>query len=269
MSMNRWIYTSGNPTNFTDPSGHDSAWDECTTQDPVCIEKVQELLQRGNNIKEAVKSGNLLPVEGLAQYVDYSQVLFNSNIRGMMWALTLTIGAMDANRGPVTLQWTSPYRSYWLGFDWLPYKNNSNYNKENWRGTDTWIHSRRGDWNMRYWDKTANQAYHFWYFAATTFFNSKVDAMYANYVHESGVEPIQYFPEWVAPPSSGNTQQDWNLSYAGIDFGNVMFTNYDIYNTYYGGTCSSSTSLNLLFNHVSYIKPSAWIRSKLKDQAFY
>jgi hypothetical protein len=274
MSYNKWGYVYSNPVNLTDPSGYDSSWDECSNVgDPVCIEKVQTLQKRGLNIKEMVRVGGLLPVEGLAQYVDYAQTLFNSNIRGMMWALTLTISGMDSERGPITLQWTSPYTDYWLGYDWLPYKHNPYYDKKNWNGSGTWIHSRRGDWDVKYWDKTANQAYHFWYFAATTFFNTDKDAIYANWSHESGfytggIEKIQFFPEWVAPPPSGNTQQDWDLSYAGMDFGNVLLADYDIYNTYFGGVCSSNTNLNQLFNHIAYVRPSAWIRSKLKGQVY-
>jgi hypothetical protein len=230
------------------------------------MEKVQKLQQRGLSIREMVRTGTLLPVEGLAQYIDYAQTLFNSNMRGMTWALTLTINGMDANRGWVWRQTNIPYQGNWLDYDWLPYKNNSTYNAQNWldRGTREWVHSRRGDWRIEYWDKTANQAFHFWYYAAVTFFDGRGWAELANLVHEQNREEIVFFPEWIPSPQSGNTEQDNNLSFAAFDFGEVLLRNDDIYRTYYDALCTSNTNLSLLFNHVAYIKPSAWVRANLK-----
>ncbi|MEK6754217.1 MAG: RHS repeat-associated core domain-containing protein [Chloroflexota bacterium] len=267
LSLNRWGYVEGNPVNLTDPSGHDSAWENCTERNnPVCMEKVRQLKKRGVSIREMVRTGTLLPVEGLAQYIDYAQTLFNSNMRGMTWALTLTINGMDANRGWVWRQTNVPYRGNWLDYDWLPYKNNSTYNVQNWldRGTREWIHSRRGDWRIEYWDKTANQAFHFMYFTAVTFFDGRGWAELANLVHEQNRKEIVFFPEWIPSPQSGSTEQDNNLSFAAFDFGDVLLRNDDIYRTYYDALCATDTNLSLLFNHVAYIKPSAWIRANLK-----
>jgi RHS repeat-associated protein len=265
LSLNRWMYVEGNPVNFTDPSGYNSAWDNCDERsNPVCMEKVQKLQHKGLSIKEMVRTGALLPVEGFAQYIDYAQILFDGNMRGMTWALTLTINGMDANQGWVWPQVNVPYRTNWLDFDWLPYKNNPSYNAPNWldRGTREWIHSRRGDWRIEYWDKTANQAYHFWYFAAVTFFDGRGWAEFGNWIHEQNREEIIFFPEWVPPPGSGSTNQDNNLSIAAFDFGEALLRNDKIYRTYSSMFCNSNSPQ--IFNHIVYIKPSAWIRANLK-----
>jgi len=115
----KYTYVRNNPINFTDPSGHISCTD---SNDPICIAKVQQLKSHGLSIKEAVRTGGQLPVEGFAQYADYAWQLFDNDIRGTMWAITLTVDGMDANKGAVWSQVNIPHQTYWLGFDWLPYQ---------------------------------------------------------------------------------------------------------------------------------------------------
>ena len=127
-------------------------------------------------IKGKVRSGAILPVEGFAQTVDFAYWLFGRDYRGMMWALTHVITGFEPNT-PLDPIWNQARRKappgvFFIGQDWLPYQNNPEYNDDDWGGTGTlWVHSRRGDWRKEYWDKTSNQAYHFWFYAASTFFD--------------------------------------------------------------------------------------------------
>jgi hypothetical protein len=58
-----------NPINLVDPSGHISFTD---SNDPIFIDKVRQVRDRGLSVKEAVKAGSQLSVEGFAQFVDYA-----------------------------------------------------------------------------------------------------------------------------------------------------------------------------------------------------
>ncbi len=141
----------------------------------------------GGNIKRRVENGSLLPVEGFAQFADLAYTIFERDISDTLWAMTITINGMDANTGPVWKQAAGYGKSglrFFIEENWLPYENDISYDVENWRGTDPWIHSRRGDWNIKYWDKTANQAYHFWFFVAVGAFDGSAQSNVANIYHE-------------------------------------------------------------------------------------
>ena len=266
LSLNRWNYVEGNPVNLVDPSGYISCE---SSSDPICVNKIRELKIRGDEIKQTVRIGYVPPVESLAQYVDYAFNLFDNDIRGAMWALTLTLDGMDANRGAIWWQAFSHKETYWLHYDWLPYKNNPTYNDNNWGNTgDTWRHSEIGDWKKQYWDKTANQAYHFWYFVAVTFFDDRAVAYTGNIGHEIIQHPTEVWKDIpsgdnVAPPYHGKTREDWNLSIAGMDLGSKLLKDYYVYNYTNNTNCHPEMYPNL-FNH-TYTKPGAWIRSNLKD----
>ena len=263
LSLNRWNYVEGNPVNLVDPSGMISCE---KTNDPMCLNNIKMLRRRGIEIRNTVSAGYVPPVESFAQYVDYAFYLFDNNIRGAMWALTLTLDGMDANAGVVWAQAGVPHRTYWLNSNWLPYKNNQEYNNYDWddngvRGGkgDTWIHSQRGDWNVKYWDKTANQAFHFWYFVAVTFFDRGDWATTANIVHESGRwENLSLLEDDDAPSKRGKTKEDWDLSNAGMILGERLYGDYSI------------SILDECYSHMFdyYIhtntKPGAWIRANLK-----
>jgi uncharacterized protein RhaS with RHS repeats len=76
-SLNRWNYTQSNPINYTDPSGFIPCPND---NDPECISKVRELKTEAKRIKEEVTEGNLLPVEGFAQFLDLTMLKFDNEI---------------------------------------------------------------------------------------------------------------------------------------------------------------------------------------------
>ena len=90
---------------------------------------------------------------------------------------------------------------YYIHQDWLPY----NYDPE----TAT---SQQGDWKKEYWDNTANQAYHFWFYVEVAFHDGPEWAYTANEVHDGGLGK-----------GGGVSQEDYDLAIKGIDFGWGLF----------------------------------------------
>lgn len=267
LSLNSWNYTNASPINYVDPSGHVSCENG---KDAICIQKAAQLREQGNIIKMQVKSGSLLPVEGFAQFADIAFTLFDQDIRGTMWGMTLTLDGFDANRGNIWSQaFSGPSSSYWLGFDWLPFENNPKYDVPNWDGNRPWIHSRRGDWRVEYWDKTANQAFHFWYFVAVSFFDGRGYAVAANIGHEVIQDPLTTWPDisqlknWEAPSVKGKTKEDWNLSFAGMNLGDILRTDQLIYLYTHSSLICDPEHYPNLFGHM-YTNPGSWIRANLK-----
>lgn len=266
LSLNRWVYGYGNPVNLTDPSGYRPCDD---IDDPDCIsDKALRLKQMGQSIKHAVRNGNLLPVEGLAQLADFALPLYDYNIKNTVWALTIIIDGFDANRNEAI--WHQGWKgihdgTYWLGYDWLAYQNNPDYDVYNWEGTgETWIHSRRGDWRKEYWDKTSNQAYHFWFPVAVTFYDNVGWAHVANIVHDSPFYwvDVDSLSDEEAPPYSGYTKQDWNLSLVGMRLGQKLYADYRFIEKVLGYCSSSDQTYNVYFRHATRI--GSWIRANVK-----
>jgi hypothetical protein len=188
-------------------------------------------------IKSLVKSGAVEPVEGFAILADLSKTQFNGDIGDLVWAMTIVLNDFDANRGEIWPQ-AMPIlmdvadSPYFVGQDWLPYKNNMVHDKDPWCDPQDWsncvhnmkwTHSLRGDWNTKYWDKTANQAYHFWFYAAVTFFDGMDYALIANGYHERGKVTNYDFVgslEYEAPPPwNVSSQPDRDLAYQGMALG--------------------------------------------------
>jgi hypothetical protein len=160
------------------------------------------------------------------------------------------------------------FSPFFIGQDWLPYQNKPEYNDTNWGGTgSTWVHSRRGDWRKEYWDKTANQAYHFWFYASSTFFDvgGPFWSYLGNFIHDNPIKHMAYdyvnSPEMEAPPILDGqqvpSQPDYLLAWAGINFGSQLLKDY---------------TLNLILdpcrgnrNLPSRINPGNWIRQNLKE----
>jgi RHS repeat-associated protein len=273
LSMNRWGYVEGNPVTYSDPEGYSKCYH---SDNPVCEKSAMTLKNYGENIKRRVENGTLLPVEGFAQFADIAYTIFERDISDTLWAMTITINGMDANAGSVWKQTREGYglsAKFDMGENWLPYENDISKNVENWNGTggkkSVWVHSRRGDWNINYWDKTANQAYHFWFFVAVGAFDGAIHSNGGNIYHEifqqhalkewQTTEEIINLGDGEAPRWRGVSEPDWNLSMAGIRLGN-----------YYGNILADLKYMDCndaLFSPYtqSVIPPGSWIRSNLKE----
>jgi hypothetical protein len=249
LSFNRWAYTEGNPINLVDPSGLVSCTD---SNDADCIRFAIELKRKARQLKTNVEIGNTLPVEALAQLVDYSQQLLGDK-QGIMWALTNVLLGVDPNSINVwKLGLKDSYmifpnsNPYYVGQDWLLYKHDPLLGKR---------HSEQGDWKDEYWDGTPNQAYHFWYSAATEYYDNHFFAVTANLVHDP------YYLEWLCGDDleklgfinidgqsitnhfNETSSQDFFLANIGMEFGSTMWW----------------------FGSFPYFSPGNWIRANLSS----
>jgi hypothetical protein len=280
LSLNKWNYVEGNPINRTDPSGMMSCLNH--DYDTECSSYATQIKQYAEAIKTGVTWGGIEPVEGFAETVDFAYWIFNNDYRGMLWALTNIINGMNPQQGPVWIQVkinNTQNNKYYIGQDWLPYRNDPSANDANWGGGEKgiWIHSLRGDWAKKYWDKTANQAYHFWFYVATSFFDGQAIAETGNAVHDgkSDWEDYDYSQtgvniynplsrinrpvEKVPPPKSGISEPDYMLGIKGIEFGARMKHEYLENNEYFRDCFNQRPVLPLSF------KPGDWIRNNLKQ----
>jgi hypothetical protein len=262
ITLNAWLYGNANPVIYIDPSGMMS----CTnSNDPECIASLQRLIYHAVAIKSNVQYGVLPPVEGFALLANYAVDLFGPDIRGMMWGMTRALNGFDVNEESVWRQakYGETVQVNFIGQNWLPYRNKPDYNNPNWDGT-TWIHSLRGEWKKEYWDKTANQAYHFWFYASSTFFDvgGVFWANLGNFIHDVPFKHMAYdyvgSPENEAPPMLDGqqvpSQPDYLLAWAGINYGSQLLKNYEL--TLLINPCKN--------NHVpSGINPGDWIRQNL------
>jgi len=258
------MYVEGNPVNLVDPSGMMA----CTkSNDPECITLINELKVEAQHIHIAVKQGILLPVEGFAQFADSASNKFNQNIRGTLWAMTLIINGFDANSFvPISYQayiGGSNYPSQFFGFDWLPYNDAACDDVESYYESGVaWICSERGDWKVEYWDKTANQAYHGWFFSAATFFDGRGVATIANLWHEVAEGPFEPIPVNGPPPVSGITVEDYALSLKMMELGSTLYFRQRYFDQLLG-TCPPPNSV--LTSNLKNLSIGSWIRSNLKD----
>jgi RHS repeat-associated protein len=276
-SWNLYIYASDNPIDYTDPRGMSI----CHSPLPsVCQRALQSMHDKAIEIKSAVSSGVLEPVEGFAQFVDYSEsmfqsAIFKSDIEDMMWATTLVINDFDANRGPIWLQvWNEASSPYYIGQDWLPYRH-TNHDKNPWCDpnnpsnctNDTWVFSLKGDWGTNYWDKTANQAYHFWFYTSVTFFDGWQFAEMANFVHDNPAQWENYdyisSPIYEAPPPSGISKPDFLLAIEGEMLGLKLVSDRNFQKQLESvlGNCYDVTKLPIPY---LWTNPGMWIRAHLK-----
>lgn len=243
MSLNRWMYVEGNPVNFIDPSGLLSCERGSGEKElKICYQRVQQLKGKARGIKGKVKVGDLLPVEGFAKLADYTSTLFEGDTRGEMWGMTHVILGYDVHMnhtvaigvGADDIYGGLEKSQFFIGQNWLPYKHDSSKGDR---------HSKRGDWNPDYWDQTPNQAYHFWYTFASTFYNGMLLVYTANIIHDPyfledclgddlellrGVKVLNIWPKH----ASGTSKEDWNLTQEGINLGNLLVVRYTGKNKY-------------------------------------
>ena len=272
-SLSEWQDSYSNSIKNRDSNGSTSC---NNSNDSNCMYLANQLKEKAGEIYDYVKYGSLEPVEGLAMLVDEGMVLFNDDIRGMIWGMTYVINGFDINSRLLYKQVKAPpaNKSYFIGQDWLPYKNRPEYNDTNWdnrnRG-DTWIHSLRGDWKQSYWDKTANQGYHFWFYVALSYMDGSGVAHSANVYHEflenfdnpdERMKSFDYInsPEDEAPPRNGKSWPDFWLGIKGIDLGVNLREISEINNIIYHIDCEQSLPTYQYINK----RPGDWIRSNLK-----
>jgi hypothetical protein len=256
LSMNRWMYVDGNPTNNIDPTGYHSCY--VGINDPECQSRLNDLQNRALYIKSIVRSGNELPVEALAKFTDYAFRLFDNNIRGSVWAMTNVLNNIEINNlcGPSCQGLIQKgYGHNFIGEDFLAYNR------------DNYPHPTRGDWRKAYWDKTDNQAYHFWGFVAITFHDGLIAGHYGNHVHDTKDEwtPID-FREEVETPSWIKTEQDWNLTQKAIELGFKLRQDENLIRMVVG--CDEDWPLQTVGDY-KLTNPGNWIRINLKDPTIH
>jgi hypothetical protein len=99
-----------------------------------------------------------------------------------------------------------------------------------------WFHSLRGDWKNTYWHKTANQAYHFWFYIAAPFFDGDVFARAAVWYHDPQWKwkKIDFTDVNAAPEDpTGTSIQDFLLGLKGVELGDLLKMDYDSHTDLY------------------------------------
>lgn len=249
-TYSKWEYVEENPINKYDPSGMYSCENSA---DSKCLIALEKLYNRASMLKAQVEGFSsspqyrLQPVEALAQLTAYADEVFDYDNRGMMWGMTKVLVGLDANdyhfislepaqnikyvrsfykyTGLSNLKSVSHKEDkYFIGQNWLPRRNLlGEYEK--------------GDWRQEYFDNTPNQAFHFWYYAASVYFDGDtvglILANMANAFHDPYVlekycgddlEKLQDVPilkEW-AKNVEGLFKEDYDLGEKGIEFGFFM-----------------------------------------------
>jgi RHS repeat-associated protein len=251
-SYNSWLYGYANPVVYTDPSGKLSCW--LNSDDPMCINGATLLLNKARAMKEPVNLGQLEPVEAFAQLADEAYWLFDHDHEGIMWGMTNVLLGFDPNEyiikaiAPVQSQlgigWNSPFgethkNKYNVDMNWLPYRRFGNSSKDILSTDGSYaIYSEIGDWNPNYFDGTANQAFHFWEYAASSYYDGPEIALIGNAFHDPyfleclfGKDLIDLKDKKIKPwvlqqalitwskNTIGTSKQDFDLGLKGIEFG--------------------------------------------------
>jgi RHS repeat-associated protein len=263
-AWNRYLYSVNNPVNYTDPTGYFTCQNPLSASCQIGLAYVNGF---ASTLKGLVTSGAVEPVEAFATFADLSKSRFDGNIRDQVWAMTIVLNDFDANRGMISTQvFGSAESPYYIHQDWLRYKNNPDYDDPSWGAGEegTWIHSLRGDWSEKYWDKTANQAYHFWGLLAITFFDGYFFGDTANWQHDGNYlwqqqenYDFSHSDPNKAPPPSGISKPDYDLSLRAISLGDQLRREaYFQDNVFHG--CEEQ------WKFVGYTDIGQWIRANLK-----
>ena len=277
-STNRHIYTENNPANYVDSNGHIA----CHVSSDACKTAAARLSQTAKSIQGQVRAGNIKPVEGLAQLSDRAMELYEGDISGYMWGMTNVLLGVDPSAiaiekvgffSPAKYPEANPYNNpYWVGYDFLDAPTNSPSLGDNWGNS--------GDWNPDFYDGTAGQARHFWFYAALAYYGDFIEASVGNFFHDppagvkNTVDQMAQLPTPNSKPlfgerlettgslwfwqsigrfwsanSGGASQPDYNLGISGSSLG-------------------ASLSKSIACVHGICVKnetnPSEWIRNNLK-----
>jgi RHS repeat-associated protein len=267
ITLNEWVYANSNLINYTDPTGYSACYNPLPAS---CQTGLAYVYGFASALKGLVTSGALEPIEAFATLADLSKSQFNGDTRDLIWAMTIVLNDFDANRGMIAGQilFTGGAKSsYYIHQDWLPYRNNPIHDNSTWGGGEygKWIHSLRGDWSEKYWDKTANQAYHFWGLLAITYFDGGYTGDLANWDHDGehllGQQQENYdfshSDPNVAPPPSGISKPDYDLSVQAIRLGDRLRLE-AYFRDYVFHGCEAQ------WKFVGYTDIGQWIRANLK-----
>lgn len=187
---------------------------------------------------------------------DRAMELFEEDIRGYMWGMTNVLIGVDPNKSAV---WTRQFKArfadalpgllrsvnpnnnpYFAGLDLLPYISSGQ--------------NARGDWNPAFYDGSNNQAFHFWFYVASAYYDGNLIASEGNKLHDPvspGRQGIGKLP--VIGPAlvgTGASTQDHMLGRAGVVLG-VALSDF------------VSKSASPTYGY-SVHDPSEWIRAVLK-----
>jgi len=162
--------------------------------------------------------------------------------------------------------WIGSKSPYFVEQNWLPYKHNVEYDDPNWDGKGgRWIHSLRGDWKPAYWDKTANQAFHSWFFTASRFFDAPPISFIGNIYHEKIEGDIEkdydYInsPENVPPPPHQHSKPDYDLSLKAMELGAILEREWKFQNLIRPIECRTNIYSPLMFD------PAGWILANYRN----
>jgi RHS repeat-associated protein len=272
LSLNRWAYVQGNPVRYTDPSGMISCTD---SDDPECLATLESLNNIGMIYYYYVMHGLYEPVSAFASFADLAYEAFDRDISGFMWGMTNLILNFDPNNTDHKLyeigmrrKYGVPASRFRLPIHWLPYN----------QGEDT-KKSDQGDWKAEYFDGNSDQAFHFWFFAALTYYENPTLAQGGNFYHDpvpleifcgedlekfadlGGNDLYDFLARWHI--DAGNTNPaDFNLSIAAIKFGSLMLEAHEGMEFCDFDSCTKVPVVNI----ITVTSPGTWIRDNLQEK---
>ncbi|NJM40497.1 MAG: RHS repeat-associated core domain-containing protein [Anaerolineae bacterium] len=235
-SLNRFTYVSNSPLSRVDPDGHcdgQVGGASCIESHRSPITSFDDALRLAqsygigvNGIRSQVSRGQLKPVEGLTNFsemVDYYVSFLPGNKQeNYMRAMTILLIGVDpdiSRPSVFALTGRNNPNQFFLGQNFLPYK----------RPVDS-AFSEIGDWNPAYFDTTANQAYHFWFYAAVAYYEGEGFALAGNFSHD-GVAYPRSLIDWITGDyliinnengNPGISSPDLYLGHEGVLFAAAM-----------------------------------------------